>query len=215
MLIIHPEICKEDWEYIRSTEVPFVVVHFKPRSYDYTWMNYLFTDHEYGGYLATKSLIQEGAKNILCLREDSREVQFEERTAGYRRALEEAGIAFRPEYILGGDCSFEFGFESVMQRREELARIDGIFAEADLVALGVIAALKELGIAVPGQVKVVGYDDTELGKYFRPKLTTIHQPREEHARLACQRLIEMLESGDAASVLQKVLRPLMMHRETC
>ena len=214
LLVIHPEIPVEDWEYIQASGIPFVVLHFKPRSFDYSWMNYLFTDHVYGGYMATRVLIDGGCRSILCMREDSDEIQFMERTKGYQQALEEAGIAFDPKMVAGGDCSFDFGFQTVMDRKDQLGSFDGIFAEADLVALGAIEALRELGVKVPEDIRVVGYDDTELGRYFRPKLTTVHQPREEHARLACERLIDMLEEQDMSPTMQKVLKPLMIYRES-
>ncbi|MGC9311864.1 MAG: LacI family DNA-binding transcriptional regulator [Sediminispirochaetaceae bacterium] len=215
LLLIHPEIPVKDWEYISSSGIPFVVLHFKPRSFDYSLMNYLFTDHVYGGYMATRLLTDAGCRKILCLREDSREIQFIERTEGYMQALQETGISFDPGLIRGGDCSFEFGYNTIMNSREELKSIDGVFAEADLVAIGAIEAMKELGIRIPEDIKVVGYDDTELGKYFRPKLTTIHQPREEHARLACERLIQMLDENDTSPTMQKILKPLVIYRETC
>ncbi len=215
LLIIHPEIPAEEWEYIRSSEIPFVVLHFKPRSYDYSWMDYLFTDHVTGGYMATESLIDSGCRRILTLREDSREIQYIERTKGYRKALDAHDIPFEEGLIVGGDCSFEFGFDTIMSMREQLSEIDGVFAQADLVALGAIEALKELRVEVPDSVKVIGYDDTELGKYFRPKLTTVHQPREEHARLACERLINLLDGVDVKPPMQEILSPLMIYRETC
>ena len=215
LLIIHPEIPSEDWEYIRSTEIPFVVLHFKPRSFDYSWMDYLLTDHVKGGYMATESLISSGCSRILTLREDSRELQYIERTEGYRKALDAHDIPFDEDLVVGGDCSFEFGFDTIMSMRDQLSDIDGVFAQADLVALGAIEALKELRIEVPGSIKVIGYDDTELGKYFRPKLTTVHQPREEHARLACERLINLLDDVDVKPPMQEVLSPLMVYRETC
>ncbi len=214
LLVIHPEIPVDDWEYIRASGIPFVVLHFKPRSFDYSWMNYLFTDHVQGGYMATKALIDGGSRSILCLREDSDEIQFKERTEGYKLALEEADIAYNSDLVVGGDCSFDFGFHTVMDRKDQLTSIDGIFAEADLVALGAIEALRELQLDVPGDIRVIGYDDTELGRYFRPKLTTVHQPREEHARLACERLIEMLDARDMNPSMQKVLKPLMIYRES-
>ncbi len=214
LLVIHPEIPVEDWEYIRDSGIPFVVLHFKPRSFDYSWMNYLFTDHVFGGYMATKALLDGGCRSILCMREDSDEIQFKERTEGYKLALEEADISFNPKMIDGGDCSFDFGFQTIMDRKDQLTSIDGIFAEADLVALGAIEALRELEIRVPEDIRVIGYDDTELGRYFRPKLTTVHQPREEHARLACERLIEMLDEQDMSPSMQKVLKPLMIYRES-
>ncbi|MFP4266375.1 MAG: LacI family DNA-binding transcriptional regulator [Spirochaetaceae bacterium] len=215
LLIIHPEIPTEEWDYIRDSGIPFVVLHFKPRSYDYSWMDYLFTDHVKGGYMATESLIRGGCRRILTLREDSREIQYVERTKGYRDALADYSLPFEEELVVGGDCSFEFGYESVMERKNEIAGIDGIFAQADLVALGAIEALKELNINVPRDVKVTGYDDTELGKYFRPKLTTVHQPREEHARLACERLINLLDGVEVKPPMQETLTPLMIYRETC
>jgi len=215
LLVIHPEVPEEDWEYISSSGIPFVVLHFKPRSFDYSWMNYLFTDHVYGGYMATRLLTDSGCRTIFCLREDSREIQFIERTEGYMRALEESDISFDPEMIKEGDCSFEFGYNTIMNNKQKLTGIDGIFAEADLVAIGAIEALKELGVRIPEDIRVVGYDDTELGKYFRPKLTTIHQPREEHARLACGRLIQMINGDDTAPIMQKILKPLVIYRETC
>ncbi len=215
LLVIHPEVPKEDWEYIRESQLPFVVLHFKPRSVDYSWMDYIFTDHVSGGHMATETLIRAGAKNILCMRENSKENQFEERTEGYRRALRDHGLPVREEMIEYGDCSFEFGYERIMARKEELDKIDGIFAEADLVAIGAIEALKDLRVRIPEDIRVIGYDDTELGKFFRPKLTTVHQPREEHAKLACERLIELLEDNRGGGPLQRVIEPLMMYRETC
>lgn len=214
LLVIHPEIPVDDWEYIRTSGIPFVVLHFKPRSFDYSWMNYLFTDHVTGGHMATKVLLDGGCRSILCLREDSDEIQFNERTEGYKIALKEAGVAYDPQLVVAGDCAFDFGFQAIMDRKNNLTSFDGIFAEADLVALGAIEALRELGVKVPDDIRVVGYDDTELGRYFRPKLTTVHQPREEHSRLACERLIEMLESQDMRPTMQKVIKPLMIYRES-
>ena len=236
LLIIHPEIDPDDWEFILASGVPFVVLHFKPRSHDYSTMNCFFTDHVDGGYQATKHLITLGCKNILTLTEDSKELQFKERTQGYRNALNEAGIETMPNYIIGGNCSFEFGYETMMRNRHLISKLDGIFAQADIMALGAIEALRVLGVDVPGDIKVVGYDDTELGKYFRPRLTTVHQPREEHAQLACSRLIEMIgvynqqskvkrkenqekkEGQDEQYVdepVQEVLKPRLVVRESC
>ncbi|MFO7850528.1 MAG: LacI family DNA-binding transcriptional regulator [Spirochaetia bacterium] len=215
LIIIHPEIPKEDWDYIQESGIPFVVLHFKPRSYDYSGMDYLFTDHVKGGYMATESLIRRGCRRILTLREDSREIQYVERTKGYKDALADYSIPIDEKLVVGGDCSFEFGYDSIMERKEEITRIDGIFAQADLVALGAIEALKKFKIDIPKEIKIIGYDDTELGKYFRPKLTTVHQPREEHARLACERLINLLDGVEVKPPMQETLSPLMIYRETC
>ncbi len=214
LLIVHPEIAPKDWEYIERSKIPFVVLHFKPRSYDYSNMNYFFSDHLHGGLIATRKLISSGCRNILCLREDSVEPQFHERTLGYAKALEEAGMPFQDESVIKGMVSLEFGYRSILELGEGIKSFDGIFAEADLIAIGAIEALKSMGIKVPEDIKVVGYDDTELGEVFHPKLTTIHQPREEHARLACARLVELIE-GDDDLPIQAVVQPRLVVRESC
>lgn len=214
LLIVHPSVDPGEWRYIEESGLPFVVLHFRPEYRALRNMNYLFTDHEHGGYLAAGKLISSGCRRILCLGESSGEPQFAERTKGYGRALEEAGIGCREELVLKGKISFEFGFETIMAMKDRLGSVDGIFAEADLIAIGCVEALKHLGIRVPEDIRVVGYDDTELGAVFRPRLTTIHQPREEHARLACGRLVELI-GGAADPPMQLVVKPLLMERESC
>jgi LacI family transcriptional regulator len=214
LLIVHPEIDPGDWEYIEKSGLPFVVLHFKPRSYSYSKMNYLFTDHVHGGELATKKLIDAGCRRILCLREDSKEPQFIERTRGYEQAIRNAGLPVDRELILHGLVSFEFGYNSIMEMKDRLHTIDGIFAQADLIAIGCIEALKALKISVPEDLMVVGYDDTELGAIFHPRLTSVHQPREEHARLACSRLVELIEGADDPP-MQLVVKPQLIVRESC
>lgn len=213
-LILHSEVSAEDWEYIDKMEVPSVILHFLPRNRDISALNCFFNDNEEGGFIATDHLVKSGCRNILSLTEAEPGQEFGERTRGYKRALESHGLPFKEEDLLKGVCSYEFGYSSIMSlEKERLGQITGVFAQADLIALGVVEGLRERGIKIPEKIRVVGYDDTELGKYLRPRLTTVHQPREELARNACSRLIDIL-NGDNSGVVRKVLRPELIIRET-
>jgi LacI family transcriptional regulator len=214
LLVAHPELSRDDWEYIGSGAVPFVVLHFKPRGFDYSGMNYIFTDHLCGGELATEKLIASGCRSILCLTEDSGEAQFRDRTEGYRKALACNNLEYKDSLVKKVPVSFESGWNTVMSMKGQLDCFDGIFAQADIVAVGCIEALKALGLSVPADIPVVGYDDTELGAVFRPGLTTVHQPREEHAALACSRLIDLIR-GEKGLPLQVVLQPQLVVRDSC
>jgi LacI family transcriptional regulator len=214
LLIIHPYISNEDWEFITQRHVPFVLLHFKPRNISYSDMDYIFVDHEQGGYLATDHLIRNGCRNILCINEDSPELQFIERMAGYKRAHLERDLPVHNRNVLYGSCTYEYGYQTVMDRRGVLSEIDGIFAEADIMAMGAIAALLDLGLKVPEDVAVVGYDDIEFGRIFRPSLTTVHQPREQLVADACQRLVNMI-GGSAGEPLQEMIQPTLVVRESC
>ena len=214
LLIIHPYIAGEDWEFISRRHVPFALLHFKPRNISYGDMDYIFVDHELGGYLATDHLIRSGRRNILCINEDSPELQFIERMAGYKRAHAEHDLPVHTRNVLYGSCTYEYGYQTVTDRRGVLSEIDGIFAEADIMALGAIAALLDLGIRVPEDVAVVGYDDIEFGRIYRPSLTTVHQPREKLVADACDRLVAVINGVDGPP-LQELIQPELVLRESC
>jgi len=216
LLIINPEITEEDWDYIKESGIPFVVMHFQQKYARTEEMDFVYTDHKKGGYLATTHLINIGRRKIICLSEDnSSDFQFEKRTEGYLAALQDNGLPVDRSLIFSRDYSFSFGYELIKEKSELIHKIDAIFAEADLVALGCIEALKELGVGVPGDISVVGCDDIELGKYFKPRLTTVHQPREEHAIYACNRLNELIEGGSRKPPMQKIVPPRLVVRESC
>lgn len=211
IMIMSPDISRDDIQFIQKSGMPFIFVHFIPKEKER--FNFVYTDHVCGGYQATEQLIKMERKKILCLSEPQH--QFEERTEGYKQCLADYDIEFDPNLIFRKNCSFEFGYEVVKENPDIIKNIDSIFAEADLMALGAIQALKEENIRIPEDIAVVGYDDIELGHYFSPKLTTVHQPREEHARLACSRLIEMINGGGGISILQTITIPKLIVRESC
>jgi DNA-binding LacI/PurR family transcriptional regulator len=160
-------------------------------------INYVYADHLYGGYLATRHLIQLGSRSILCITE--RERQFRERTEGYRKAHAEAGLPVYEHLIRSCDATFDEGYRTVRIYEQRLGKIDGIFAQSDIAALGALEALRELGIDVPGQIPVVGYDDIRMSGIVRPRLTTVHQPHREIVQRACSRLVAMLSGTKTGS----------------
>ena len=82
------------------------------------------------------------------------------------------------------------------------------------MALGALRAFADEGIEVPRDLRVVGFDDIEIANWARPRLTTIHQPREEIARLATERLFALLD-GKGGGVEQRMIAPVLVRRESC
>lgn len=114
----------------------------------------------------------------------------EERVVGYRRALKRAGIAFDESLLIRGQFIFDDG---VIAARRLLA-LDSpptaIFAASDDMALGAMAVARELGLDVPGDLAIAGFDDNIEATKMYPALTTVHQPLEEIARAAVRAAIE-------------------------
>ncbi len=212
MLLIQPEFEPADYTSIEKSGIPFVLLHFLPYGFELRNVDYVYSDHEYGGYIATKHLIKHGCRHILCVTE--RERQFMERTAGYRRAHAEAGLPVYEEYVFSCDATYNAGVEAVHHFRNQFDRIDGIFAQADITAFGVIESLAEIGIHIPRDIMLVGYDDIRMSGLLTPQITTVHQPHKEIVRNACTRLVELLEGREKENCFHKIVKPYLVIRDT-
>ena len=140
--------------------------------------------------------------------------EFEARSSGFAEALREAGSGALSAPVIYGDCSFEFGAGEATERVLAGASIDGVFCQTDLMALGLIQGLRKVGKKIPEDISVVGYDDIDLDSYFRPTLTTIHQPLREIAAEACERLVELLAGTNSALPIQRLVSPRLVVRES-
>lgn len=215
LLIVHSELEQADFDFLHEKDVPFVLLQAKQNYADMGRENWVFADHRKGGYIATSHLIGLGHTNILCLMVDSPQQQFAERTEGYRQSLEDNNIPVNEERIMLCDGTFENGYRLVREHRSSVKKVTAIFAQTDIMALGAIEALHDIGVSVPGDIAVVAYDDIEFGKHFRPKLTTVRQPRDQLAVLACERLREMLNEVEPSMPMQRLIEPYLIVRESC
>jgi LacI family transcriptional regulator len=123
-----------------------------------------------------------------------------DRLAGYREMLERLGIEVREEYVREGDFYDESGYEATKQLLALEAPPTAIFAASDLMAAGALRAAHELGVRVPDELAVVGFDDIALAALIQPALTTVRQDMEALGRAAAEGLIRMIEDADAPPV---------------
>jgi LacI family transcriptional regulator len=152
----------------------------------------VLTDNAGGGWSATRHLIDLGHRRIGYIAGPSDLTLSEYRSTGYRKALKEAGITADEELILRGTFDFESGYRTAGQLLANHNRPTAIFACNDLMAIGAICAATELGLQVPQDLSVVGYDDIPLASYSNPPLTTIAQPNYDMGVKAASMLLERL-----------------------
>jgi LacI family transcriptional regulator len=221
LIIMQPMINRELIDYLHAKDMPFVFSHYPPPDPCLPDVDVIYPDNEYGGYIAGRHLRASGKKRVLCVStpgEKELEREYRLRLSGFRRALGETGLALGAEDLLVGNGTMESGYDAVMGFRESIVRYDAIFATNDLMAIGCLLAVKELGLRVSQDIAVVGYDDTDLAACFRPSLSTIHQPREELAQVTCERLIELIRcrhAGVARRDARRILlAPKLIVRET-
>lgn len=155
-------------------------------------------DNEAGARLAVEHLLALGHRRIACITNAPLAyTAASERLAGYREALAAAGVAEAPELVAEGSFDAPSGHQAMS---EMLARTtpDAVFVASDVVAIGAIAGLREAGLAVPGDVSVVGFDAIPLAAYLDPPLTTISLPAYDLGRAAGRALLDRIAGRPVA-----------------
>ncbi|WP_216828968.1 catabolite control protein A [Alkalihalobacterium elongatum] len=134
-------------------------------------------DYQQAVYDAINHLLSEGHKSIGMLSgplEDP--VNGYQKFAGYRQAIEEAGLEFNEDMVKIGDYTYDSGIEAMQSFIEMEEKPTAIFASTDEMALGIIHGAQDKGFDVPKDFEVVGFDNTRLATMVRPTLTTVVQP---------------------------------------
>ena len=137
-----------------------------------------------------------------------------ERRAGYRQALEEAGIPPDDALVRSGEPRREEGRRIAEELLAEQPSVTALFAGNALLTLGVLQALRERGLNVPGDLAVVGYDDEPWAGLLDPPLTTVRQPSYEMGRHAAELLLKRIAAPGRPPALV-VLEPELVVRRSC
>ena len=172
-------------------------------------------DIEAGGVLATRHLLQLGHQRIAHVTDQRMAGQaVNERLQGYRRALAGAALPFDPALVAAGENSPAGGATALHALMAGPGlRPTAVFAFNDQMAFGAMHALASLGLRVPQDVAVVGFDGTDLGAYATPALTTIDHPRQELGHLAADAVLDQLQGR--AGPLDRVLPVRLLVRQSC
>lgn len=167
-------------------DIPFVVIG---RSELRAPIPYVNAANEMGGYLAAEHLIKLKRQRLAIIMCDHNTAG-DDRYAGYRKALEDYGVAFDPRRVARGDFTQESGYVAMQQLLATAP--DAVFASSDMMALGAQQAIKQAGLRIPEDIALVGFDNLPQAALADPPLTTIQQPIEELGIVAVEMLHELL-----------------------
>nr|HID14786.1 LacI family transcriptional regulator [Anaerolineae bacterium] len=137
-----------------------------------------------------------------------------DRLAGYRQALEEAGIPFDERLVCYGDFREESGRVAMNQLLDLPESPTAVFVASDLVAFGALVAIKERGLRVPHDVALVGFDDVRLAHYVDPPLTTVRLPAYELGYRAATLLTQLIGS-EPVEEQEILLQTELVVRQSC
>lgn len=199
-------------EALRHHKIPFVVVDHRgelgmdvPSVGATNWT---------GGRSATEYLISLGHRRIAVIGGPPALRCSVDRIAGYRFALEEAGILVDPTLIRPGLFTPQTGYEQTCALLDLPEPPTAIFAGSDGQAMGVYSALRARGVSMPDCMSVVGFDDVSISSIVTPTLTTVRQPLMEMGRVATTMLLRLI-AGEPLDSIRVELTTTLIVRESC
>jgi len=166
-----------------------------------------------GGFAATEYLLSLGHRRIAVIGGQPYKCTTA-RLAGYRAALQEAGVPVDPLLVQPGSFQAKAGYASANALLDVSEPPTAIFAGNDLQAMGVYRALYERGLRVPDEMSVVGFDDVPLVALLTPALTTVRQPVREMGALATRMLLRIV-AGETLESPRVELTTSLVVRESC
>lgn len=171
-------------------------------------------DNIAAGKLATQHVLSFGHRDIAIITGPPSATSSEERLLGYTEAMQEAGI--EPALHLQRDGAFriEQGYEAARALLEDGSKPTAIFVCNNLMLIGVMRAISDKGLTVPGDISIVSIDDFPWASAFSPAITTVRQPTADMGKAAFDLVKERMDnSGEPAA--HKVFEPMLVTRASC
>jgi LacI family transcriptional regulator len=179
---------------LSSDKVPFVLLNRSNGAHPC-----VRADDEQGAYLATRHLLERGHRDIGHIAGVEGTSTSLRRLAGYRKALKEIGLQPRENLIFHSQLGIDSGIQFGRRLLTREVRPTAIFASNDYIAIGVMAAARDLGIAIPQELAIVGYNDTSIGQALPVPLTSVAIPLKEMGARVVQTLIQQIDGQPSAA----------------
>ena len=213
---VAPEIgANHDWvdEQIENMPIPILFLAMRPR----TGISSVATNNYQGGVMATQHFLGKGRKRVGHISGPLNWWEAEERKRGWRETLEKAGLDASEQFCTEGNWSSASGEQAFLQLLDSYPYMDSVFVANDQMALSVLREAHRLGIRIPEQLAVIGFDNLPESAYFYPSLTTISQDLQLLGEEAVQRIVEMIQARQnnlPVLAQSRFIQPTLIVRES-
>lgn len=201
---------KNVYEDIKNLDIPVVLTDVY-EDYANEFHN-VRIDDEYGMYIATKYLIENGHKKIGFVGNFASSLVDKKRYCGYLKALNENNLSSSDEYIYESFATFDDGYalaDEIIKRNN----VTAIVCSGDIIAIGIIKRYLELKKEIPESLSIVGFDDIHDAKYITPGLTTIRQDINKKGEMAAKIILSKIELNEREPSLINI-KPKLIVRES-
>ena len=169
-------------------------------------------DNEKGGYLATRHLLELGHKHIAYISGPTDKADACLRLKGHKRALSEAGLTVNPQLIFNGDYSEDDGKVGLLELMAQDQHFSAVVCANDWMASDAISCARDLGMSLPHNLSIVGFDDVVFAHHVFPRLTTVSNPVAEMAEMSAKYILNKVY-GQGHEIKQ-CFEPTLVVRES-
>ena len=184
----------QNWQALDEASKLNVPVILLDRTFNDATSPYVGVNNEHGAFLGTQHLIERGYEAIGILSGFHRLSTMRDRLSGFDRALREHDLPIRQEWSLASPLSIEDGRKAIHTLMQASERPSAVFICNNLLSLGALIGLQELGLRCPDDLAIVGFDDHPWAAVSRPPLTVVTQPTYAIGEIAAQKLLEAIQS---------------------
>jgi GntR family transcriptional regulator of arabinose operon len=206
-----PNINQEYFQELEKRDIPYILLHATYPDLDSA---YIIMDDEKGGFLATQYLLKLGHKDIagIFLSDDLQGIR---RQAGFLSALNKYKVTVNNEFLgnYKTEQMFSFPYNFTMNLLQKKNRPTAIVCYNDQIAIQVMEAIRRSNLKIPGDISLVGYDNSNLAVATEVKLTTIKHPKEEMGKRVAHMIIDMI-NGEVRKPYF-VYQPELIIRSSC
>jgi len=197
---------------IKEAGTPAVILNTKNTDSE---TSFVTIDHELGGYLATKHLLELGFRRVAIVGGKITSEAYEDRLVGYKKALQDFGIPYDAELIFSGPAfSNSTALQKAVAKLQAEGGPDAFFATNDVIALDLLRELKALPRRLGSGIGVIGFDDIPIASFPEIELSTMAQPKYILGRTAVEILVQKINPGHENPAQHVILPPELVIRKT-
>lgn len=212
VVVLATEMMDGDLEPFRNPPCPLVILDYWSESME---LNAVLINNADAARMITEHVLDYGHKEVGYLRGSYRIKGFRSRFVGFQTALKKRKLPYREEFTVTLGTSLNGAYQDMLQFLKKNPRLPtAFFADNDMIALGAMKALQEMGYRIPEDVSVVGFDDLPFSAISSPALTTLRVPNKEMGKIAVRRLAELVEGIGTDVVTKTQICPSIIYRDT-
>ena len=212
IVLLGTEMMDGDLSLYRNASCPVLLLDHWTELMDF---NSVLINNADAARAITEHLLDNGHREVGYLRGNYRIKAFRSRFIGFQTALKKYKVPYKEEYTVTVGTYMSTACQDMLEYLKKKPKLPtAFFADNDIIALGAMKALQEMGYRIPEDISIVGFDDLTFSEISSPPLTTLRVEKREMGKMAVRRLVELIDGIGTSTVTKTQVCPKIVYRNT-